>query len=238
VFASACNVVVSRRNVVVHGTPTGPLRREPEPSTNIAIERPKGREDEYRVRRDAVRLLTIPAHRFVMVDGSGPPGGEAFEARMPGLYATAYGLRFALKRRGMLGKVGPLEGLWWHAGGATDLDAILAGDRSDWRWTLMIVMPDEATEDEIQEQLAGARTKVGPAIAPSLRVERFEEGDVAQVLHVGPYAEERPSIERLHAGIAEAGFRERGKHHELYLGDPWRSAPERLRTILRHPISR
>jgi hypothetical protein len=205
---------------------------------NVAIERPKDREDESRVRRNAVRLLTIPEHRFVMVDGSGPPGGEAFEARMPGLYATAYGLRFALKRRGVVAKVGPLEGLWWHAAGATDLDEILAGDRSDWRWTLMIVIPDEATEAEINEQLANARAKVEPAIASSLRVEPFEEGDVAQVLHVGPYTEERPSIERLHVGIAEAGFRERGKHHELYLGDPRRSAPDRLRTILRHPISR
>lgn len=102
----------------------------------------------------------------------------------------------------------------------------------------MIVLPDEATDEEVEEQLAGARSKVKPEIASSLRVERFDEGDVAQVLHVGPYAEERPSLERLDAGIADAGFRHRGKHHELYLGDPRRSAPERLRTILRHPIER
>lgn len=102
----------------------------------------------------------------------------------------------------------------------------------------MIVMPDEATDDEIDEQLATARTKVEPEVAASLRVERFEEGDVAQVLHVGPYSEERPSIERLHAGIAEAGFHPRGRHHELYLGDPRRSAPQRLRTILRQPLGR
>jgi hypothetical protein len=173
-----------------------------------------------------------------MVDGAGPAGGEAFEARMPGLYAIAYGLRSALKRRGLIGKVGPLEGLWWHAEGATDLDAILSGDRGAWRWTLMIVVPDDATDEEVEEQLVGGRTKVGAGIAPPLRVERFDEGDVAQVLHVGPYAEERPSIERLHAGIVEAGLRPRGKHHELYLGDPRRSAPERLRTILRQPVQR
>lgn len=202
------------------------------------VEHPKDRADEYRVRRGAVRFLTIPEHRFVMVDGSGPAGGEAFEARMPGLYGVAYGLRFALKRRGVIGKVGSLEGLWWHAEGATDLDAILGGDRAAWRWTLMIVVPGEATDDELEEQLVGARTKVEPEVASSLRLERFEEGDVAQVLHVGPYDQERPSIERLHAGIAEAGFTERGNHHEIYLGDPRRSAPERLRTILRHPIGR
>jgi hypothetical protein len=202
------------------------------------IERPKDREDEYRVRPGAVRLLSLPEHRFVMVDGSGPPAGEAFEARMPGLYGTAYGLQFALKRRGVPGKVGPLEGSWWQAEGVTDLDAILAGDREAWRWTLLIVLPEEASDGEIDEQLAAARTKVDPEIASTLRVERFDEGDVAQVLHVGSYAEERPSIERLHAGIAAAGSRPRGRHHELYLGDPRRSAPERLRTVLRHPIER
>ena len=161
------------------------------------IERPKDREDEYRVRRNTVRLLSIPEHRFVMVDGSGPAAGEPFEARMPGPYAVAFGLRFALKRRGVHGKVGPLEGRWWHAGGATDLDEILAGDRSAWRWNLMIVVPLEATEAEIEMQLGAGKEKVEPEIAASLRVESFEEGDVAQVLHVGPYAEERASIERL-----------------------------------------
>ena len=200
------------------------------------IEHPNDHDDEYRVRRNEVRLLSIPEHRFVMVEGSGPAGGDAFEARMPGLYGVAYGLRSALKRRGVTGKVRPLEGLWWHAGGATDLSEILAGDRAAWRWTLMIVLPDEATEEEIEEHLAAGKAKVEPEIAASLRVESFEEGKVAQVLHVGPYAEERDSIERLHAGITEAGLRPRGRHHELYLGDPRRAAPDRLRTILRHPV--
>jgi hypothetical protein len=207
-------------------------------STNQAIQRPENREDEYRVGRGAVRLLTIPGYRFFMVDGSGPPGEGAFESRMPGLYGAAFGLRFAMKRRGAVTKVGPLEGLWWHAEDARNLDEILAGDRAAWRWTLMIVVPDEATEAEIQEHLASARTKVAPEIASTLRVEQFEEGDAAQVLHIGPYAEERQSIERLHADIAAAGFHPRGRHHELYLGDPQRSAPERLRTIIRQPIER
>jgi hypothetical protein len=200
------------------------------------IERPNDHDDEYRVRPNEVRLLSIPEHRFVMVEGSGPAGGEAFEARMPGLYGVAYGLRSALKRRGVPGKVRPLEGLWWHAGGETDLNVILTDDRSAWRWTLMTVVPEEATEEEIEEHLAAGKAKVEPEIAASLRVESFEEGKVAQVLHVGPYAEERASIERLQAGIIEAGLMPRGRHHELYLGDPRRAAPDRLRTILRHPV--
>lgn len=87
-----------------------PKRKARVVSAQVAIETPKDREDEYRVRHGAVRFLTIPEHRFVMVDGSGPAGGEAFEARMPGLYATAYGLRFALKRRGVIGKGGTARG--------------------------------------------------------------------------------------------------------------------------------
>jgi hypothetical protein len=206
-------------------------------SADSTIERPKDREDEYRVRAGHVRLLSIPEHRFVMVDGSGQPGPETFDARVPGLYGTAYGLRFALKRRGVVAKVGPLEGLWWRSDGATDLDVIFGGDRTAWRWTLMIVVPEEATEDEIEEHLSAARKKVDAEVASTLRVEPFAEGDVAQVLHVGPYAEERPSVERLDAWIAQAGFRPVGHHHEIYLGDPRRVPPERLRTLLRDPIA-
>jgi hypothetical protein len=101
----------------------------------------------------------------------------------------------------------------------------------------MILVPEEATEDEVEEHLSAARKKVYAEVASTLRVEPFAEGDVAQVLHVGPYAEERPSVERLDAGIAQAGFRPRGHHHEIYLGDPRRVPPERLRTLLRHPIA-
>jgi len=197
--------------------------------------RPADRADELRVRRGAVRFLRIPAHRFVMVDGSGAPGDEVFAARLPGLYTVAFGLHFALKRRGITARVGPLEGLWWRDDGVTDLDVILQ-DPGASRWTLLIGLPDEASDAEISEQLAAGRGKVSASIAASLRAEVFDEGPVAQILHVGPYAEERPSIERLHRAVAAEGLRSRGRHHELYLGDPRRSAPERLRTLLRQPV--
>jgi hypothetical protein len=202
------------------------------------IEAPKDRDDELRARHDAVRLLAIPTHRFAMIDGSGPPGDGSFAPRLPGLYAIAYGLRFALKHRGIEGRVGPLEGLWWRDDGATDLDTIFSGDQAPGRWTLMIALPEAATAEEIDEQLVRSRAKLDASVAGSLRVEAFEEGPVAQILHVGPYAAERPTIERLHEAVGSLGYRLRGRHHELYLGDPRRSAPERLRTILRHPIER
>ncbi len=200
------------------------------------IQPPIDRQDEWKAPKRGIRLLDIPEHRFAMIDGTGPPLPEAFEARMPGLYGPAYGLRFALKARGVEGKVAPLEGLWWTTDGATYVEAILDGGRENWRWTLMIALPPEATEEEIESQLETARSRLDPALAPGLRTEVFAEGPCAQVMHIGPYAEERASIERLHAGIEAAGLHLIGRHHELYLGDPRRSAPERLRTILRQPV--
>ncbi len=200
------------------------------------VQRPIDRQDELKASTRAVRLLDVPAHRFVMIDGTGPPAPAEFEARIPSLYGMAYGLRFALKGRGVPGKVGPLESLWWTTDGATDLSEIMDGDRDTWRWTLMIVLPPEATEDELEVQLAKARSRLDPALSLALRTEVFAEGPSAQLMHIGPYAEERPTIERLHAGVEAAGFHPVGRHHELYLGDPRRSAPERLRTILRQQV--
>lgn len=202
------------------------------------FEVPASREDELRGRPGVVRFLELPARRCVAVDGEGPAGPDAFAPVMPGLYTTAFSLRFALKRRGVDRKVGPLEGLWWTADGETDLDRILSpdSDRTGWRWTLLIVLPDEATDAELAAAVAAGRTKVEPRVAASLRVDWLAEGRVAQLLHVGPYAAERPSIDRLHAEIAAAGLTLTGRHHELYLGDPSRSAPEKLRTMLRHAV--
>lgn len=200
------------------------------------FDRPTDRADELRARNGSVRFLEVRAHRFVMVDGQGPPGGEAFTMRMPGMYTTAYKLRFGLKAAGIETKVGALEGLWWAESGETDLDAILASNREGWRWTLLIALPDEATDAQVETALRAGKAKVDSSIADNLRVEPFAEGRVAQTLHVGPYTTERPTIERLHAAIDDAGFRERGRHHELYIGDPQKAAPERLRTVLRHPV--
>ena len=203
------------------------------------IDHPATLADQFAGKPGQVRFLEIPARRFVMIDGDGPAGEVAFTPRMPGLYATAYTLHFALKKRGVEGKVGALEGLWWTTDGLTDLDAILGSgsDRGTWRWILMIGLPDEATEPELDAALAAGRAKLEPPYAASLRVERFDEGRCAQVLHLGPYATERPTIEALHAAISDAGLVPCGRHHEVYLGDPRRSAPERLRTLIRQPVA-
>ena len=202
----------------------------------VEFELPADRDAELRDRPGAVRFLDVAPIRAVMIDGEDPVGETSFAARMAGLYATAYGLRFALKKRGVERRVGMLEGLYWTIDGSTDLDEILGPDRETWRWTLLISLPLEATDDELATALAAGREKLAAEYAPDLRIATFDEGSVAQVLHLGPYAEERPTIERLHAAIVAAGLRPRGRHHELYLGDPRRSAPERLRTLVRQPV--
>lgn len=205
-------------------------------SEPVAFERPSTRDRELAGNPGVVRFLQLPERRFVMIDGDGPAGETAFAPRMPGLYATAWTLRFALKKRGAITKVGPLEGLWWTSDGSKDLDAILGDDRGTWSWTLLIALPGEAAPDELEAALAAGRSKLVSPFRDSLRIEPFEEGAVAQVLHLGPYAAERPTIERLHAAIAAAGFRPRGRHHEIYLGDPRRGDPARVRTLLRQPV--
>ena len=203
----------------------------------IAFDVPATRDAELSGKPAVIRFLELPERRFVMIDGEGPAGEAAFAPRMPGLYATAWTLRFAIKRRGIVTKVGPLEGLWWTSDGVLDLDVIFGpGERGTWRWTLLIGLPDEATDEELEGALATGRSKLAPPYRDGLRVEPFAEGRVAQVLHLGPYAEERPTIERLHAAIAAAGLRPRGRHHEIYLGDPSRGDPAKVRTLLRQPV--
>jgi len=205
---------------------------------DVTFEHPATVADELGGKPGRVRFLEIPQRRFVMIDGEGQAGEVAFTPRMPGLYATAWTLRFALKRRGVMTKVGPLEGLWWTTDGATDLDAILGpdADHATWRWTLLIGLPDEADDSEVEAALAVGWGKLVAPFAASLRVEPFAEGPCAQILHIGPYATERPTIEALHAAILEAGLALRGRHHEIYLGDPQRSAPDKLKTLLRQPV--
>jgi hypothetical protein len=119
---------------------------------------------------------------------------------------------------------------------ASDMSAFSSGDKSAWDWTMVIMQPDEVTADVLADAKARAAAKVPATALGRLRLERFAEGLAAQVLHVGPYSAEGPTIASLHGFIAEQGRELAGKHHEIYLGDPRRSAPEKLKTIIRQPM--
>jgi hypothetical protein len=181
-------------------------------------------------------LLTVPPQRFLAVAGTGDPNtAPAYTEAVEALYAVAYTLKFAGKRAGRDFVVGPLEGLWY----ADDASVFSAREKAEWSWTMLICLPDSASKTDVDAAVAAARDKKKdlPALE-RVRIESLDEGLCMQLLHVGSYDEETPALVRLHGEVLPAeGLRERGRHHEVYLGDPRRTAPEKLRTVLRQPVS-
>ncbi len=183
---------------------------------------------------DTPERITAPPVACLAVDGAGAPGGEAYAAAVGTLFAVSYGLRFAVKAAG--GEpwtVMPLEGLWW----ADDMTDFLTGDRARWRWTMLVAQPPAVTDALVADALAAAVRKGKAPAANRLRFDALEEGDAVQVMHHGPYSAEGPTVAALHAWISGAGLALRGTHHEVYLSDPNRVAPERMRTIIRQPVA-
>jgi hypothetical protein len=172
-------------------------------------------------------VIDVPERLLLIADGRGDPNGNpAYQRATQALFSMSYAIRFHLKRdRGVDRPVGPLEGFWSIDGGVFSYT-----ERSNWIWTIGIEQPEEATP-ELVEKMA---TEKG--IDVPIRLERIREGRAAQVLHIGPFAEEPATIERLDAFIESRGLRQVGRHHEIYLSDPRKAAPERLRTIIRHAV--
>lgn len=179
-------------------------------------------------------LVDVPKLQFAMIDGKGDPNtSEEYRHAIEWLYSVSYPLKFMSKKE--LGKdygVAPLEGLWW----AEDMSSFLTGDKHLWSWTMMIMQPDWITGEMFKAVLDKARAKLGEP-PESLRLQFFHEGTAVQLMHVGPYSAEGPTILRLHEEFLPAnGLVENGKHHEIYLGDPRKAAPEKLRTVIRQPV--
>lgn len=180
-----------------------------------------------------VSAVVIPPMNFLMVDGAGDPNNsQSFAEATEALYSLSYTLKFASKAAGVDYSVMPLEGLWWVEGNNFDL----LSDRSLWRWTLMIMQPDPITPKMFTAAAAEVRRKKNPPALDRVRFEVYDEGLVAQLMHIGPYSAEMPNVERVHNYIIEQGSALVGRHHEIYLGDPNRTAPENLKTILRQPM--
>ena len=181
-------------------------------------------------------LVVVPRLSFLSLDGSGDPNtSPAYAAAIQALYSVSYAAKFTLKRSGGEDfKVSALEGLWW----SEDLSAFAAADKTGWRWRMMIRQPDCVSAELVERLAHEVAAKKSLPCASELRLESFEEGPAAQVLYLGPYSGEGPTIARLHDFIHGLGYSFDGrvdKHHEIYLGDPRRAAPERLRTIIRQP---
>jgi hypothetical protein len=179
-------------------------------------------------------LVEVPPLKYLMVDGSGDPNSSpAYRAAVEALYGLAYTIKFQLKKAGVLDyAVMPLEGLWW----ADDMALFSVDNRAIWKWTMLIAQPEQVDQEVFERGRAQARAKLPPEQLGRLRLETYHEGLCAQILHTGPYAAEGPTVAALHDFVARQGCRLRGKHHEIYLKDPNRSAPEKLQTVIRQPV--
>lgn len=200
----------------------------------------------YRPSAKKVEIVKVPRLQFAMIDGAIEKGKEpgnspAFQDATQALYSISYTLKFMLKKRKTNAVDYPvmaLEGLWWVEDGIFDITI-----KDNWFYTLMILQPEVITKDIFAEGLAEVKKKKGDSPALSqLRLANFEEGLCMQVMHIGPYATEPATVERMRAFALENGYRDRvgpnGKHHEIYLGDPRKADPAKLKTVLRHPLEK
>lgn len=202
----------------------------------------KDLKDYYNPSAKMPVIVDVPRFQFVMIDGQIEPGkspgtSPGFQETMQALYGAAYTLKFMSK----LSKDNPidfpvmaLEGLWWVREGQFDITV-----KDDWDYCAMILQPDHITPDMFQESLAQLRKKKGdlPAFG-RLRLESFVEGLSVQMMHIGPYDTEPATIGKMQALAHEKGYQFRDKHHEIYMGDPMRADPAKLKTILRHPVAK
>jgi hypothetical protein len=187
----------------------------------------------------AVSLVEVPPFQFTMIDGEIEPGkspgsSPAFQDALQALYGISYTLKFVSKQR----KEQPidytvmaLEALWWVEGADFDIT-----HPAGWRWTAMIMQPDHISHEMFSNAFDQLRQKKPSPAIERLRFETFHEGLCLQIMHIGPYSTEPATLRKMGEFARENGYAYRGKHHEIYLGDPRRADPEKLKTILRQPV--
>ena len=203
----------------------------------------------YRPTKKDFQVVEVPPMQYLMIDGKGDPNSaQEYQEAIEALYAVAYKIKFMSKKTlERVYVVPPLEGLWgspemiFSLTGITEekewLEKFKTSDRDSWQWTMMIMQPEWITITMFEEALELVRKGKNPVALEKIRLERYEEGLCVQILHLGPYAEEGPILAKLHTEfLPKEGYLEAGKHHEIYLSDPRKTAPEKLKTVLRQPV--
>ncbi len=187
-------------------------------------------EPSYR----AFSVVDVPPMNFIMIDGQGNPNTSVeYAESLQALYTAAYTLKFKIKKELAVDyPVMASEGLWWM----DDMREFSLARKDDWKWTMMIMQPEIVTQQLFADTVAEAMKKKGQAALLKLRLEQYHEGLAAQIMYFGSYADEGPTISRLHQFIKESGCLRSGKHHEIYMNDPRRTAPEKIRTVIRQPM--
>jgi len=189
----------------------------------------------YNASAKKVVIVEVPQLNFLMIDGEGDPNtSEAFKHAVQALFSVSYTLKFMVKKGEAAIDYGvmPLEGLWW----ADDMSAFTFGNKDEWKWTLMIMQPEIISKELVTEAVEQVRRKKGLDVISKLRFESFTEGKAAQIMHIGPFSEEGPTIRKVHEFIEESGCSLSGRHHEIYLSDIQRAAPEKWKTLVRQPM--
>ena len=189
----------------------------------------------YRSSAKKVEVVEVPKMNFLMIDGDGGPNHPTFQNAIEVLFPLSYILKFMIKKSdiGIDYGVLPLEGLWW----ADDMSSFIKDKKDDWKWTLMIMQPELVKKGMVVKAIEEVRKKKNPVALPLVRFESFSEREVAQIMHIGPFSEEGPTVEKVHTFIENSSKQLSGKHHEIYLSDIRRTAPARLKTIIRQPMS-
>lgn len=189
----------------------------------------------YKPSAKAVAVVNVPPLNFLMIDGSGNPNtSQEYVEAVEALYAVAYTLKFKIKKgeTSIDYTVMPLEGLWW----VDDMSQFDVNNKDMWKWTMMIMQPEYVTVQMFAESLPEVEKKKKLAALSRVRFESYDEGLAAQIMHIGSYAEEGPTVAKLHEFVSEGGYRLCGKHHEIYLGDPRKTVPAKLQTVIRQPF--
>ena len=201
----------------------------------VKIDCKKELKNLYSSSAEKVEVVEVPQMNFLMIDGEGDPNtSQSFQDAIDVLYPLSYTLKFIIKR----GEIGidygvlPLEGLWW----ADDMSSFSVDNKENWKWTLMIMQPELVKKEMVATAIEEVRKKKKPVALPLVRFESFAEGKVGQIMHFGPFSEEGPTVEKLHSFIKVSGSQRIGKHHEIYLSDIRRAAPEKWKTIIRQPM--
>lgn len=187
----------------------------------------------YNPTKGGFHLLEVPPMNFLMLDGKGDPNTSLeYQQAIDALYTMSYGIKFALKSEGYDHIVPPLEGLWWME----NMDEFTLANKYRWEWTMMIMQPEWVTTEWVEKVRKDAKKKKSNVSLSEVRFEVFNEGFVVQILYIGEYDKEAPTIAEMHKFITTNGYQTYGKHHEVYLSDIRKTSPDKLQTILRQPI--
>ncbi len=188
----------------------------------------------YQPSAKEVVQVDVPTMNYLMVDGEGDPNtSQAYSDAVEALFTVSYAIKFMVKKGASAVDYGvmPLEGLWW----ADDMSRFTTTDKSNWKWTMMVMQPSFVTPEIIDSAIADVKKKKNTPAISKLRLEAFSEGRCAQILHIGPFSEEGPTIEKVHQFI-DSKSKRTGKHHEVYLSDIRKADPSKWKTIIRQPM--